>query len=306
MASTRSKSSSGEKPSNDGDFISLSIVKELMKAQEATMKSLFNAFVENSNKRIDNLTEKVKGAIVSLEYSQAELQDLKKETQQLAEAATKLRKEEESKSITHEKKVKEVNDKLKDLENKTDDLENRCRRNNLCFDGVREEANESWSTTENKIKEIISTKFNIQTDEFTIERAHRVGKQYTSDKPRPIVAKFNNYKVKESIMKNKKGLKGSNVYIREDFSQKVLARRKELLPKMYEERKNGNIAFLRYDKLVVYPDRRLPPRDNPTRSSQFSPSPSTGRGRGQPTWRTPSPVDAFIIGDSWDKPVICY
>ena len=171
MASTRSKSSSGEKPSNDGDFISLSIVKELMKAQEATMKSLFNAFVENSNKRIDNLTEKVKGVIVSLEYSQAELQDLK-ETQQLAEAATKLRKEEESKSITHEKKVKEVNDKLKDLENKTDDLENRCRRNNLCFDGVREEANESWSTTENKIKEIISTKLNIQTDEFTIERAH--------------------------------------------------------------------------------------------------------------------------------------
>ena len=174
----------------------------------------------------------------------------------------------------------------------------RCRRNNLCFDGVREEANESWSTTENKIKEIISTKLNIQTDEFTIERAHRVGKQYTSDKPRPIVAKFNNYKVKESIMKNKKGLKGSSVYIREDFSQKVLARRKELLPKMYEERKNGNIAVLRYDKLVVYPDRRLPPRDNPLRSSQFSPSPSTGRGRGQPTWRTPSPVDASIIGDS--------
>ena len=129
----------------------------------------------------------------------------------------------------------------------------RCGRNNLCFDGVREEANESWSTTENKIKEIISTKLNIQTDEFTIERAHRVGKQYTSDKPRPIVAKFNNYKVKESIMKNKKGLKGSNVYIREDFSQKVLARRKELLPKMYEERKNGNIAVLRYDRLVVYP-----------------------------------------------------
>ena len=44
-----------------------------MKAQEATMKSLFNAFVENSNKRIDNLTEKVKGVIVSLEYPQAEL-----------------------------------------------------------------------------------------------------------------------------------------------------------------------------------------------------------------------------------------
>ena len=125
-----------------------------MKAQEATMKSLFNTFVENSNKRIDNLTEKVKGVIVSLEYSKAELQDLKKETQQQAEAATKLRKEEESKSITHEKKVKEVNDKLKDFENKTEDLENRCRRNNLCFDGVREEANESSQQRRTRLKKL--------------------------------------------------------------------------------------------------------------------------------------------------------
>ena len=273
------------------------VIKDAKGDSTKIWKAVYEASCRNNRSSTPQCIIVDEGVIVSLEYSQAELQDLK-ETQQLAEAATKLRKEEESKSITHEKKVKEVNDKLKDLENKTDDLENRCRRNNLCFDGVREEANESWSTTENKIKEIISTKLNIQTDEFTIERAHRVGKQYTSDKPRPIVAKFNNYKVKESIMKNKKGLKGSNVYIREDFSQKVLARRKELLPKMYEERKNGNIAFLRYDKLVVYPDRRLPPRDNPTRSSQFSPSPSTGRGRGQPTWRTPSPVDASIIGDS--------
>ena len=165
---------------------------------------------------------------------------MKKEARQLAETATKHRKDEESKITIYEKKIKEVNDKMKYLEEKADDLENRSRRNNLCFDGIKEEANETWLTTEKKIKEFMSTKLNIQTDEYTIERAHRVGKQDTTGKPRSIVAKFNNYKLKESVMKNKKSLKGTNIYVREDFSQKVLAKRKELLPQMYEERKKGN------------------------------------------------------------------
>ena len=66
-------------------------------------------------------------------------------------------------------------------------------------------------------------------DEFTIERAHGAGRRNATGKTRTIVAKFNNYKVKESIFKSKKGLKGTNVYVREDFSQKILAKRKELL-----------------------------------------------------------------------------
>ena len=298
MATTRSKSSSVEKPSSDGDFIALSVVKDFMRAQEATMKSFFNTLIENYNNRIDKLTEEVKGVIVSLEYTQAEVKDLKKETRQLAENAAKNRKDEESKITTCEKKVKEVNDKMKDLEEKIDDLENRSRRNNLCFDGIKEEANESWSTTEKKIREIISTKLNIKTDEYTIEKAHRVGKRDTTGKPRPIVTKFNNYKLKESIMKNKKGLKGTNIYVREDFSQKVMAKRKELLPQMYEERRKGNIAFLRFDKLVVYPGRRVTEYESHIRSSLSSPLPPTSIGRGQSIWRTPLPVDASISKDS--------
>ena len=37
----------------------------------------------------------------------------------------------------------------------------------------------------------------------------------------------------------------------DDYSQRVVTRRKELLPKMREARENGKIAYLSFDKLVV-------------------------------------------------------
>ena len=124
---------------------------------------------------------------------------------------------------------------------------------------------------------IDTSKLNISTDELTNERAHRAGRKDPSGRPRTIVAKFQNYKVKEAVLKNKKGLKGTNIFVREDFSQRVLARRKELLPQMHEERRKGNIAFLRYDKLVVYSGRSR--NENQARSLPTSPSISVGRGR---------------------------
>ena len=219
MAATHSKSSSAEKQSrmpNDDDFVSLSTVNELMKAQETALKSFFTTFIENNNKRVDKLIEDYKELTISLEYTQAEVNDLKAEVNHLAEIAT----EEESKISSYDGKVKAVNEKVKDLEDKTDDLENRSRRSNLCFDGVIEDLNESWSTTEKKVREILSTKLKIETTEYTIERAHRVGKKNATGKPRSIVTKFNNFKVKENILRNKKGLKGNNIFVREDFLRK--------------------------------------------------------------------------------------
>ena len=96
-------------------------------------------------------------------------------------------------------------------------------------------------------------------------------------KPRTIVLKFNDYKTRETILKNKKCLKGTNVFVRENFSQKVFAKRKELLPKIHEEWKKGNIAFLRFDKLVVYPGRIG--RESSTTISPHFFSPA-GKGRG--------------------------
>lgn len=41
------------------------------------------------------------------------------------------------------------------------------------------------------------------------------------------------------------------MYVKEDFPKEVLKIRKQLQPKVEEERKNGKIAFIKYNKLFV-------------------------------------------------------
>ena len=184
--------------------------------------------------------------IASLEFSQEELKDLKEVHANLKES-TASKADLEYAVTKSGKRADEVKESTEELEVKVDDLENRSRRNNLCFDGIKEDANESWSDSEEKVRKLLSTNLKVSTDDFTIERAHRVSKNNQAGKPRTIVVKLNNYKTKEAILKSKRGLKGTNVFVHEDFSQKVLTKRKELLLKIHEKRKKGNIAFLRYE-----------------------------------------------------------
>ena len=46
-------------------------------------------------------------------------------------------------------------------------------------------------------------------------------------------------------------MKPRGVYVNDDYSQRVITRRKELLPQMREARERGKVAYLSFDKLVV-------------------------------------------------------
>jgi len=137
----------------------------------------FSTFVENTNKRIDDLIEKFSSITTSLEFTLEELKELKQTTQSLTSKV---------------EDIDQIHDKIQQLEEKTDDLENRSRRSNLCFDGVLEDAKEKWDDTEKKLRNLLDNTMNISTDEYTIERAHRVGKK-VDGKSRTKVAKFNNF-----------------------------------------------------------------------------------------------------------------
>ncbi len=70
---------------------------------------------------------------------------------------------------------------------------------------------------------------------------------------KPIQVCLVNYRDKEEILRKARLLKGSNVYISEDFSRKVREHRNELI-KFMKEIKNRDPArrmTLRYDKLYV-------------------------------------------------------
>ena len=49
-----------------------------------------------------------------------------------------------------------------------------------------------------------------------------------------------------------KKLKGSRIFINEDYPDAVRQKRRELLPQMKAARERGDFAVLRYDKLIVH------------------------------------------------------
>ena len=139
-----------------------------------------------------------------------------------------------------EKKVEKLETELDNLEDKVQDiwdyqidpdyiqhklieLEDRSRRNNIRIDGIEEEEGETWEISEAKATKVFKEKLGIEK-EIIIERAHRTKRNYKDKdkkRPRTIVLRLANFKDKNIILKNVNKLKGSDVYINEDFSRET-------------------------------------------------------------------------------------
>uniref|UniRef100_A0A3B5LSP2 B30.2/SPRY domain-containing protein n=1 Tax=Xiphophorus couchianus TaxID=32473 RepID=A0A3B5LSP2_9TELE len=63
--------------------------------------------------------------------------------------------------------------------------------------------------------------------------------------PRPIVVKFLRYKDRSTILQSTKALKGSKIFINEDFTDAVRKRRAELMPDLRAARQRGDILLCR-------------------------------------------------------------
>lgn len=123
------------------------------------------------------------------------------------------------------------------------------RRTNI-VDGISDEKDESWMKSEVKVREILSSKLGLDDSEMEIERAHRIGQYQEGVSPEKLLV---NFYVKQTIMSSAKRLKGTNIFINEDFSEAFQLKRRELLPKLSAARDRGERAILKYDKLVILP-----------------------------------------------------
>lgn len=129
------------------------------------------------------------------------------------------------------------------------EIEKQMRYRNIIFFGI-EENDRSYEELENKIIQIINTDLKTDCNKNEIEMARRMGKR-TTGKIRPIVVTLTTYGKKNSIYKNKHLLKNNNVYIKEDYPKQILEKRRELQHQVQQERDNGKIAYLKYDRLIV-------------------------------------------------------
>ena len=192
--------------------------------------------VKNQNSKIQELEK-------SLEFTQQLVDDKIKDLDQQMNNKLHQQINNLNQCIYHS------NQEAKFLKDKLRTLEDRNRRNNLRIDGMKENDNESWEQSEQKVKDLIKEKLAIEED-IMIERAHRIGKK-EDGKKRAIIFKLQSWKQKETILKNSKKLKNTGLYVNEDFSDETMLIRKELFRQMKKARDDGKFAKVIYDKLYV-------------------------------------------------------
>jgi ribA/ribD-fused uncharacterized protein len=99
------------------------------------------------------------------------------------------------------------------------------------------------------------SKFSCNAKDIKIVRCHRLGSvcqvKVPNAKPRPIIIKFHWFGDRERVWHSKKELKGSNMFLNEDFPREIIERRKTLWPVMKAARAAGHESFLNVDKLHI-------------------------------------------------------
>jgi hypothetical protein len=137
------------------------------------------------------------------------------------------------------KHVKENNKNFKQtqesLDLKIEDQTNRSMRNTLIFRGIKEDLNENWPTTENKLIKVLidHAKIHPQKAVRMVERAHR-GKKTHNNSPAHIFAKFYDWKDSQYVIQafqstNKSKYMGMNVFVNQMYSPTLTARRNDAL-----------------------------------------------------------------------------
>lgn len=218
-------------------------VEKLLKIQKDAYQACLQSAVAEINRRVDSFMRETTTALtelrVSLQYTQTQVEEIK---------------EKQSKENIDDlsKKMIEFEEMIKKVEHAIDYQENQSRRCNLRFDGVAEVDGETWEQTEKSVRRAMTTALELpeaQVRAINIGRAHRTGG--TGTRARTIVVKFESFKDRELVLQAAKKKRPRGIYVNEDYSQRVMARRKELLPKMMKAREEGKVAYLSFDKLVV-------------------------------------------------------
>ena len=180
------------------------IIKEELGEHEKKLNEILKSQLQNTNERLDKISNEVLEITKSSDLTQGKLDE------ELAIVKNDISK------IKSDMQVLE--DDLLDpneVSKKLIELEDRSRRNNLRFDGLMEDPNETWDDCERKVQDFLLNKLNIEGN-IEINRCHRFGKRRGS-RPRTIVCRFLRFKDKQKIIQNAKKLKDTGILCTRTF-----------------------------------------------------------------------------------------
>lgn len=166
------------------------------------------------------------------------------------------------------KDLNEMRTRLENQEKRLYYLEKSSVERNLVFFGVCE-TEKSYFDLHNSILNIIKLKIGVQSiQSFEIQSVKRLGKK--GSKPRPISVTLSTLGAKINILKHKKQLQGSEIYISPEYPTAILEKRKALKDQLKSELEKGNLAYIKYDKLII--KEKTPNNTNNKRQLSLSPN----------------------------------
>lgn len=240
MRQTRLNSAARSASADRGATPSDTSAKSRPGSEEPTIVDVMAMLQEMSrtNKNMDSKLDDVKKDVKALGEQYDALRD---EVRSLRGEVEELRNQNDNLGKVNS----ELCEKMESLERKTDDLEGRSRRSNLLFYGVVRKDSETSDDCVKVVEELVADKMGVQGVEF--DRAHRLNAKRDS----PIIVKCTYYRDKLSIMKAKLKLKGTNVFVGEDFTSRVREIRRKLTPHLKEARNRGQRVAMVFDHLLI-------------------------------------------------------
>ncbi|CAH2083584.1 unnamed protein product [Euphydryas editha] len=221
-----------------------------------------------------------------------------KQTDEITQAVTKNVTEiidDKLNTIIEENKF--LKNKVSELEMKIKFLEREKRKNNLVFFGVEEMGKSEFELVDYLKDTIEETGIQIYSSE--ISNVYRIGKK-SENKNRPVVVSLTTQWKKHLILKNKSNLP-ANIYVKEDYSKETLEKRKQLQSQVEEEKKKGNIAYLKHDKLIIVKAKDNN-REKRKRETSGSPNETTQKKATSNSSKTPTQSQAKIQRNDINRP----
>ena len=204
-------------------------------AKLVSVDSSMNDMSRSMNLKLDQVSDDV-------QEMKAEFGHLQREVQTWKDKVVTLEKENDELKRSNNALL----DRVSRIEKNVDDLEGRSRRQNLLFHGLHREEGETQESLEVQLQDIFTDKLELAED-IEFDRVHRLGSKANA----PVIARCTYYKDKIKILKEKHKLKGTDIFIGEDFSRGVREKRKKLSAIMKMKKDAGENVKLVHDHLVV-------------------------------------------------------
>lgn len=209
-------------------------IKSVVKAVVAELladSAFMDKILEKVTDKLDRLDKIVKRKSEKISSVENKLQSLSNEFESY------------KKSNNLQNAMDNKNQQIKDLESKIEQIQQNEKLNNLCVYGINinNEGNEKIHDT---VLKIFNNVVKVKVNATDILSCYKIGK--ATDKTRPIIVRFFDVNIRNTILKNCKNLKGTHMGITEDLVKKRL-----FLYRKAQEAFDRKSVFVRNGRILV-------------------------------------------------------